>query len=168
MAYESRTPPKRQVHACNDVNNTSDITDLGDIILGESALWTADFATNGNDNSINTDLALCNDAITFDNIYHKTNTQIQIRTTVSTPLDPKKTSLLLLDIQNGFLERLPQDASRTVVDCAASAINIARQHKAHVTYIFGCIYAPWNHRYIMHKLIEFVTTARLAWCNVPV
>lgn len=52
---------------------------------------------------------------------------------MATPFDPKKTALLLLDLQVGFLQRLPPDNS--VVDNAASAISIARQHGAHIAYI---------------------------------
>jgi nicotinamidase-related amidase len=50
-------------------------------------------------------------------------------------LEPKKTSLLLLDIQNGFLARLPQEASIAVLHNAASAVHIARKHGVHVTYV---------------------------------
>ncbi|KAF4631634.1 hypothetical protein G7Y89_g6494 [Cudoniella acicularis] len=52
---------------------------------------------------------------------------------MAAPFNPKKTALLLLDLQVGFVQRLPQDSS--VVDNAASAIAIARQHGAHIAYI---------------------------------
>jgi nicotinamidase-related amidase len=52
---------------------------------------------------------------------------------MATPFDPKKTALLLLDLQVGFLQRLPPDTS--VVDNAASALATARQHGAQIAYI---------------------------------
>jgi nicotinamidase-related amidase len=54
---------------------------------------------------------------------------------MSTPLDPKKTTLLLLDLQNGFLQRLPPDTSASVVDNAASAIAFARKNDIKLSYI---------------------------------
>ena len=54
---------------------------------------------------------------------------------MATPFDPKKTALLLLDLQVGFLQRLPPDTGASVVDNASSAIDVARQHGAQVAYI---------------------------------
>jgi len=54
---------------------------------------------------------------------------------MSTPLEPKKTVLLLLDLQNGFLQRLAPDTSALIVDNAASAIAVARRSGVHVAYI---------------------------------
>ncbi|KAN0110797.1 isochorismatase hydrolase [Hyaloscypha variabilis] len=54
---------------------------------------------------------------------------------MSTPLDPKKTMLLLLDLQNGFLQRLPPDTSASVVGNAASAIAFARKNDIKLSYI---------------------------------
>ncbi|KAE8449573.1 hypothetical protein EG329_007903 [Mollisiaceae sp. DMI_Dod_QoI] len=51
---------------------------------------------------------------------------------MATQLDPKKTALLLLDLQVGFLQRFP---STSLVDNAASALAVARQHGARVAYI---------------------------------
>jgi nicotinamidase-related amidase len=47
--------------------------------------------------------------------------------------DRKKTALLLLDLQVGFLQRLPPDNS--VIDNSASAISIARQHGAQIVFV---------------------------------
>lgn len=52
---------------------------------------------------------------------------------MTTTFDPKKTALLLLDLQVGFVQRLP--THNQVIDNAASAIAIARQHGAQVAYI---------------------------------
>jgi len=52
---------------------------------------------------------------------------------MATQFDPKKTVLLLLDLQIGFLQRLPPDNS--VVENAESALDITRQHGAHVAYV---------------------------------
>ncbi len=52
-----------------------------------------------------------------------------------TPIDPKQAVLLLLDLQNGFLQRLPPDTSASVVEHAALAISVAREHGVQVTYI---------------------------------
>ena len=52
---------------------------------------------------------------------------------MATSFDPKRTALLLLDLQIGFLQRLHTDNS--LVDNAASAIAIARQHTAQIAYI---------------------------------
>lgn len=49
------------------------------------------------------------------------------------PFDPKKTALLLLDLQVGFLARLPPNSP--VVDNAALAVRIARSYGAQVAYI---------------------------------
>jgi nicotinamidase-related amidase len=50
---------------------------------------------------------------------------------MATSFDRKRTALLLLDLQVGFLQRLHPDNS--IVDTAASAIAIARQHGAQVS-----------------------------------
>jgi nicotinamidase-related amidase len=52
---------------------------------------------------------------------------------MTTPIDPKKTALLLLDLQVGLLQRLPSDSP--LLDNAASAISTARQHGAQIAYI---------------------------------
>jgi nicotinamidase-related amidase len=52
---------------------------------------------------------------------------------MATTLDPKHTALLLLDLQVGFVQRLPPDSS--LVDNAASAISIACQHGVQIAYI---------------------------------
>ena len=49
--------------------------------------------------------------------------------------DPKKTVLLLFDLDVGFLKRLPPNTSDIVVDNASSAIAIARKQGAQVAYI---------------------------------
>jgi len=54
---------------------------------------------------------------------------------MSTPLNPKKTALLLLDLQNGFLQMLSPDVSASVIENAASAITIARENGVQVAYI---------------------------------
>ena len=53
----------------------------------------------------------------------------------ATPFEPKKTALLLLDLQVGFLSHLPSETSASVLDNAASAISTARQNGAQVAYI---------------------------------
>lgn len=50
-------------------------------------------------------------------------------------LDPKKTALLLLDLQTGFLARLPEATQSSVVAAAASAIATARQHSVQIAYV---------------------------------
>jgi nicotinamidase-related amidase len=54
---------------------------------------------------------------------------------MATAFNPKNTALLLLDLQVGFLQRLPPDTSNSVVDNAASAIVTARRHGAQIAYI---------------------------------
>jgi nicotinamidase-related amidase len=51
------------------------------------------------------------------------------------PFDPNKTVLLLLDLQVGFLQRLPPDSSISVVNNAASAFVVARQHGAQLAWL---------------------------------
>lgn len=52
---------------------------------------------------------------------------------MTAPLDPKTTTLLLLDLQVGILQRLP--LAGPVVENAALAITIARKRGAQVAYI---------------------------------
>jgi nicotinamidase-related amidase len=52
---------------------------------------------------------------------------------MTTQLDPKKTALLLLDLQNGIVQRLPDPTS--LLDNAASAISTARKHGVQVAHI---------------------------------
>jgi nicotinamidase-related amidase len=54
---------------------------------------------------------------------------------MTAPFDPKKTALLLLDLQTGLLQRLAAEISSAFIDNAVSAIAIAREHGAHVAYI---------------------------------
>ncbi|KIW03910.1 uncharacterized protein PV09_04753 [Verruconis gallopava] len=60
---------------------------------------------------------------------------------MATKIDAKKTSLLLLDLQNGFLSRLPADASAAVVASTASTTSTARQHGITVTYVHAALTA---------------------------
>jgi len=48
-------------------------------------------------------------------------------------LDPKKTALLLLDLQVGLMKRFPED--HPILDNAASAIAVARKHGLQVAHI---------------------------------
>lgn len=52
---------------------------------------------------------------------------------MATQLDPKKTALLLLDLQVGLMMRFPD--AHPILDNAASAIAVARKHGVQVAYI---------------------------------
>lgn len=54
---------------------------------------------------------------------------------MATQFDAKKTALLLLDLQVGFLGRLPKETSDAVVTNAVSAIGTARQHGAQLAFV---------------------------------
>ena len=82
-----------------------------------------------------TDIAIKNRQNHSRSIHRSQKASILLSLIMVTSLDPKKTALLLLDLQNGFLQRLPPDSSASVLDHAASAILVARKHGVHVAYI---------------------------------
>jgi len=54
---------------------------------------------------------------------------------MTSTFSPKKTALLLLDLQVGLLQRLPSESSAAIIQNAKSAISIARQDGAQIAYI---------------------------------
>lgn len=52
-----------------------------------------------------------------------------------TKINPKKTTLLLLDLQNGILGRLLDHQQGPVLEAAKVAVDTTRKHGAHVSYI---------------------------------
>jgi nicotinamidase-related amidase len=58
---------------------------------------------------------------------------------MTSTIDPKKSALLLLDLQVGILGRLPADVKDSVVSSAASAISTARKAGATVAYVHAAL-----------------------------
>jgi len=58
---------------------------------------------------------------------------------MATKVDPKKTVLLLLDMQNGIIGRLPEELSGPVLANSASALTTARKAGATVAYIHAAL-----------------------------
>jgi nicotinamidase-related amidase len=58
---------------------------------------------------------------------------------MTTKVDPKKSALLLLDMQNGIVNRLPEPQKSTLLDNAVAAIAAARHVGATVAYVHAAL-----------------------------